>query len=214
MTLPRRFTLVAVFALALAIVLGGAWLMVVLRTRPAPERVSSLVTQIGGPFTLIDTSGKTVTDQTYRGKWMLIFFGYTACPDACPTALNNMSVALAKLGPKAANLQPLFITVDPKRDTPRVLADYLRSFDPRITGLSGSPAQIDEVTKIYRVYAAPREGGGSKYYLVDHSAYLYVMDPRGKFVKVIGGGESGDRMADKLRLIMGGWHVTSTTLPA
>ncbi len=156
---------------------------------------------IGGPFTLVATDGKTVTDQTYRGKWLFIYFGYTFCPDACPTALNNISVALEKLGAEADKIQPLFITVDPKRDTPQVMGDYLKSFDPRIVGLTGSQAQTDGVAKAYRVYVAPQENGGDDY-AVDHSAYFYLMDPQGKFVNVIAGDVPGDQMADKLRKMM------------
>ncbi len=155
---------------------------------------------IGGPFTLVATDGKTVTDQTYRGKWLFIYFGYTFCPDACPTALNNISVALEKLGAEADKIQPLFITVDPKRDTPQVMGDYLKSFDPRIVGLTGSQAQTDGVAKAYRVYVATQENGGD--YAVDHSAYFYLMDPQGKFVNVIAGDVPGDQMADKLRKMM------------
>jgi protein SCO1/2 len=150
----------------------------------------------------VATDGRTVTDQTYRGKWLLIYFGYTFCPDACPTALNEMGVALQKLGPEAETFQPLFITVDPKRDTVEVLADYLKSFDPRIEGLTGNQEQTDSVAKAYRVYVAPQKSEGGDY-LVDHSAYFYVMDPQGKFVNVIAGDVPGDQIADKLRKMMG-----------
>lgn len=199
--MTARFALIAAVIFALLAFLGGAWLTIALTTSRAPEQSSSSSAQIGGPFALIDTSGKTVTDQTYRGKWLLIYFGYTFCPDACPTALNNISVALEKLGPDANKIQPFFITVDPKRDTPEVMADYLKSFDPRILGLTGSQTQTDSVAKAYRVYVAPQKSGGDDY-LVDHSAYLYLMNPQGKFVNVIAGDVAGDQMADKLRTMM------------
>lgn len=198
--MTRRSTLVAVLLVAL-LMLGGAWLTIALTTSQAPERSSSSSAQIGGPFTLIDTSGRTVTDQTYHGKWLLIYFGYTFCPDACPTALNNVSVALQALGSEAEKIEPLFITVDPKRDTPQVMADYLKSFDSRIVGLTGSQAQTDSAAKVYRVYVAPQQSGGDDY-LVDHSAYFYLMNPQGKFVNVIAGNTPGDQMADKLRSLM------------
>lgn len=121
---------------------------------------------------------ETVTDQTYRDKWMLIYFGHTFCPDAWPTALSNISGALAKLGPEALRVERLFIAVDPKRDTPKVMADYLQSFDPRIVGLTGSQAQTDSAAKAYRVYVAPQKGDRDDY-LADHSAYLYVVNPQG-----------------------------------
>ena len=198
--MTRRSALIAVFALAL-LALGGAWLTLALATSRAPEQSSSSSARIGGPFTLIDTGGKTVTDQTYRGKWLLIDFGYTFCPDACPTALNDISEALEKLGSEANKIQPLFIFVDPKRDTPQVMADYLKSFDPRIAGLTGSQAQTDSAAKAYRVYVAPQKRATDDY-LVDHSAYLYLMSPQAKFVNVIAGNVPGDQMADKLRTMM------------
>jgi protein SCO1/2 len=114
---------------------------------PVPRIATSGVAAIGGPFTLVATNGENVSDQAYRGKWLLIFFGYTFCPDACPTALNNISLALERLGSDADKLRPLFITVDPQRDTREVLSDYLRSFDSRITGLTGTQNQIDRVVK-------------------------------------------------------------------
>ncbi len=198
--MTRRTTLIAVFALVL-LALVGAWLTVALVTSWTPEPSSAPAAQIGGPFTLIDTSGKTVTDQAYRGKWMLVYFGYTHCPDECPTALNNIGVALAKLGPEANAIQPLFITVDPKRDTSQVMADYLKSFDSRIVGLTGTQAQTDAAAKAYRVYVAPEKGEGDGY-LVDHSAFFYLVNPQGKFVNVIAGDLPGDQIADKLRIMM------------
>jgi len=153
----------------------------------------------------VSTKGESVTDQSFRGKWLLIFFGYTFCPDLCPTALANVSVALEKFGTDTSRLQPLFITVDPQRDTRDVMADYLQSFDPRILGLTGTQAQIDSVTKEYRVYVAldKTERSGNDY-LVSHSAYLYLMDPQGKFVNVIEGNEGGDAIAAWLRKEMSG----------
>jgi protein SCO1 len=198
--MTRRTTLFGAFTIGL-LVLCGAWLTVALRTDQTSEQSSASSVQIGGPFTLIDTRGKVVTDQTYRGKWLLIYFGYTFCPDACPTALNGISVALAKLGPEAKQIQALFITVDPKRDTPNVMAEYLRSFDSRIVGLTGSQVQADTVAKVYRVYVAPLKGGGDNY-LINHTAFLYLMDPQGKFVNVIAGDVSGDQIAEKLRTMM------------
>jgi protein SCO1/2 len=132
------------------------------------------------------------------GKWVLIYFGYTSCPDACPTALNNMGVALDRLGADAATLQPVFITVDPKRDTREALAEYLKSFDPHIVALTGTEEQIAAVVKEYRVYvAAHQESGGN--YTVDHNSFYYLIDPEGKFVRVIAGDVSGEELAERLR---------------
>src|SRR5258708_28799194 len=149
-----------------------------------PSVTTSGTAAIGGPFTLVTTSGEDVSDQTYRGKWLLIFFGYTYCPDACPTALNNISVALEKLGSDAAKLQPLFVTVDPHRDTRQLMRDYLESFDSRIVGLTGTQDQIDRIAKEYRVYVVQQksESDEANDYLVSHSAYIYLIDPAGKFV--------------------------------
>jgi len=196
-----------VLTLAAAGALGAAWVSLV--EAPAPKVATSGTAAIGGPFTLVSTNDGKVTDQTYRGKWLLIFFGYTFCPDACPTALNNISVALEKLGADAGKLQPLFVTVDPQRDTREVLAEYLKSFDSRIIGLTGPQDQIDRVVKEYRVYVASQksETQGDDNYLVSHSAYIYLMDPQGKFVNVIQGSEAGEEIAAWLRKQMA--HATS-----
>ena len=165
---------------------------------PAWTVVSSGTAAIGGPFTLVATDGTTVTTQTYRGKWMLIYFGYTFCPDACPTALTNMSIALQQLHRDADSIQPIFVTVDPNRDTATVLGEYLKSFDPRIVGLTGSEEQIEAIVKTYRVYAKSRKDEGGDY-LIDHSSYMYLMDLTGKFVDVIEGTTPPDQLADWLR---------------
>ncbi|HJU11309.1 MAG TPA: SCO family protein [Candidatus Binataceae bacterium] len=186
--------------LALAVVaLGGAWALLLFE-RPVATAARSGTAAIGGPFSLAATNGQTVTDQTYRGKWQFIFFGYTFCPDACPTALNNISIALEKLGTDANKLQPLFITVDPHRDTQKVMTDYLKSFDSRVIGLTGTQEQIDRVVKEYRVYVSRDKSDDQKAddYLVSHSAYIYLMDPAGKFVDVIQGNESGEAIAEWL----------------
>lgn len=162
---------------------------------------SSGVAAIGGPFTLETTDGTTVTDRAYRGKWMAIYFGYTRCPDACPTALSNIGVALGKLGRNADKIQPLFITVDPERDTRQAMSAYLESFDRRIVGLTGARAQIEAAAKAYRVYfESHREQGGD--YVVDHGAYFYLMGPGGEFVDVVEGATPGDQIADKLHKLM------------
>ena len=202
-----KVLIVIILTLAAAGALGAAWMSLV--EAPAPKVAASGTAVIGGPFTLVSTNDANVTDQTYRGKWLLIFFGYTFCPDACPTALNNISVALEKLGADAGKLQPLFVTVDPQRDTREVLAEYLKSFDTRIIGLTGPQDQIDRMVKEYRVHVASQksETQGDVNYLVSHSAYIYLMDPQGKFVNVIQGSEAGEEIAAWLRKQMA--HATS-----
>jgi len=178
---------------------GVAVASVLMLSQPLVRAANSPVT-IGGPFTLTSPDGTTVTDQTYRGKWLLVYFGFTSCPDSCPTALLEISAALEKLGPDADKLQPLFITVDPRRDTPAVMGNYTQSFDPRIVGLTGTPQQIAAVAQEYGVYYAPRKSRpGAEDYFMDHGTYLYLMDPEGKFVRGLDADTPGERIADAVR---------------
>ena len=189
--------------LALGRSLCGAVLAIVLAIgQPGAGTTTSSVT-IGGPFSLTAPDGTTVTDQTYRGKWLLVYFGYTFCPNTCPTALLEIATALRRLGPNAAKVQPVFITVDPKRDTPDVMAQYTQSFDPRIAGLTGTPAQIAAVAHEYGAYyVAHKSDGGANDYLIDHSTYIYVMDPQGQFVQAFDADTPADRIADDLLHLM------------
>jgi protein SCO1 len=136
---------------------------------------------IGGPFNLIDQNGKPVTDQDLKGRPALVFFGYTHCPDVCPTTLFDVSEMLRALGPDAGRASALFITVDPERDTAPVIKDYLSSFDPHLRGATGEPKAVDAAEKAYRVYAkkVPGENGD---YSMDHTALVYLMDKQGRFV--------------------------------
>ena len=200
--MTRNLRILLVCAIALLIVSAGGF-AALLAIPAAPPITKPLTGGIGGPFTLVASDGQTITDQTYRGKWLLIYFGYTSCPDACPTALNNMGVALDQLGPEAEALQPIFITVDPKRDTPELLAEYLKSFDPRIVALTGTEEQIAAVVKEYHVYAAVPPDGG-KDYLVHHNSFYYVINPDGKFVNVVHGDASGEELAARVHQMMKG----------
>lgn len=158
---------------------------------------------VGGPFTLEDGNGKQVTDRDYRGKYMLVYFGYTFCPDVCPTTLNEVADALDHLGPKASELQPIFITVDPKRDTPAVVKQYAAAFSPRLIGLTGTPEEIAKAAKEYRVYYAEhRTGPGPNDYSMDHSSILYLMGPDGKFIAPVQANESGAQMAAEISKLM------------
>ena len=138
--------------------------------------------KIGGPFSLIDQDGKAKTDADFAGKYLLVYFGYTYCPDMCPTGLQSMSRALDQLGDGAKTVQPLFITVDPGRDTPTKLKEYIASFHPAIVGLTGSAEQIAAVAKAYQVYYKKGENVDEHDYIMDHSSLIYLMDPQGKFV--------------------------------
>ena len=135
---------------------------------------------VGGPFTLVAQDGKPVTEQALRGQPSLVFFGYTHCPDVCPATLSEISSVFKALGPDA-KAKAFFVTVDPQRDTPVVMKDYLSSFDPRITGLTGSPDAIKKVEDDYKVYAeAKADKDGT--YTMDHTAITYLMDKNGLFV--------------------------------
>jgi protein SCO1/2 len=139
---------------------------------------------VGGPFTLTDATGKRVTEKDFAGRPLLVYFGFTNCPDVCPAGLQVIAAALDRLGPEAKKMTPVFITVDPERDTPDVLGKYVKSFHPDIVALSGSVDDIAAVTKAYRVYAkkVPDEADPTRYN-VDHSAFMYLMDANGAFVK-------------------------------
>jgi protein SCO1 len=190
-------------AVALVVIAAGVTTSMLFIAGVRPGVATSGTGPIGGPFTLVATHGATVSDQTYRGKWEIIYFGYTFCPDACPVALSKLSLALEKLGSDADKVQAIFITVDPQRDTQQVLAEYLKSFDSRVAGLTGPQAEIEKVIKEYRVYAAPQKTGGNNDYLVDHSSYFYLFDPQGTFRNVLDPSLSGEQLAERLRKEIG-----------
>lgn len=146
----------------------------------APGGQQSAAGAVGGPFRLVDQDGKPVSEAILKGKPSLIFFGFTHCPDVCPTTLQDVTQVFDALGPQADRLQAFFITVDPERDTPELMKTYLSSFDKRITGLSGDRAALDPVLKAYRVFSrkVPLEGGE---YTMDHTALVYLMDKNGRF---------------------------------
>jgi cytochrome oxidase Cu insertion factor (SCO1/SenC/PrrC family) len=155
---------------------------------------------VGGHFSLLDQTGKRVSDQDFRGRFLLVMFGFTYCPDVCPSELQVIAAALDKLGPNAARVVPLFITVDPERDTPSQLATYLKSFDPRLIGLTGSAEEIATATKAYRVYvrkaADPKSTAG---YTMDHSALIYLMGPDGAYRTHFAPGIGVDALAERIK---------------
>jgi protein SCO1/2 len=148
----------------------------------APTSMVPQASAVGGPFSLVDQDGKVTTDRDFKGKPFLVFFGFTHCPDVCPTALFEISEIFGKLGSDADRVRALFITVDPERDTPEKLKDYLSSFNSNVRGLTGDPAAVQATTKSYRVYSkkVPLEDG--KDYTMDHTAIVYLMDKEGRFV--------------------------------
>ena len=163
-----------------------------------PARTATSAVTIGGPFTLSTPDGTTVTDQTYRGKWLLVYFGYTFCPNSCPTTLLEVATALKKLGLDAAQVQPLFITVDPQRDTPKVMQDYVSSFNPAVIGLSGSPQAVEATEKTFRVFARKGQPQPDGDYSMDHSSIVYLMDKNGAFVEAFNVERSPEEAAKDL----------------
>ena len=154
---------------------------------------------IGGPFSLTDHTGRPVTQADYQGRYMLVYFGFTFCPDVCPTELQVMATALDRLGAKADEVQPLFVTIDPERDTVTQMADYVAQFHPRLMGLTGTPEQVAGAARAYRVYfaKAPDKDGGD-YYTMDHSSFVYLMGPDGKFLEAFAHGTAPDKMAETI----------------
>jgi cytochrome oxidase Cu insertion factor (SCO1/SenC/PrrC family) len=160
--------------------------------------------QVGGAFSLTDQNGNAVTDQSYKGRYRLIYFGYTFCPDACPTELATMAQAIDGLGKAGDKVQPIFITVDPERDTEKQLAGYVPLFHPRLVGLTGTPLQIAEVAKAYKVYYAKAPGAAGGPYLMNHSSFVFLMDPDGKFLTVFQHDTDAAQMATEIRRYMAG----------
>lgn len=179
----RRYSLIAIAAAAGVVAAVAAW-----HLTPMPGGGEQASTQapvkIGGPFEMTAHTGENVTERSFDGKLRLVFFGYTFCPDVCPTTLNSVALTLDELGDDAARVQALFITVDPARDTPEVLAEYTAAFHPGILGLSGSPEQTAAIAKSYKAYFAKVEDSDNdpEAYLMDHTVYIYLMDRDGEFL--------------------------------
>ena len=167
-----------------------------------PKTRTTGAAEIGGPFQLTDSSGRRVSERLLRGKWTAIFFGYTSCPDVCPTTLTALGQAVAALGGKARDLQVVFVTVDPDRDTPAQLARYLSaaSFPKGTIGLTGSAAQIAAVARAYRVYYKRIPDGAT--YSMDHTAVIYLMDPEGRFNCPVNSSQTPPQIADKIAKAM------------
>lgn len=187
--------------LVLAAFLSGLVLffgVILFITGRAPSPIGQAVAGVGGPFRLEDQNGKPVTDQDMKGKPFLVFFGFTHCPDVCPTTLFELSQVLRALGPDANRVGALFITVDPARDTPAIMKDYLSNFDPHLRGLTGDQASIDAAIRAYRVYAKkiPLDNGD---YTMDHTAIVYLMDKDGHFVAPFNTKRTSEAEAAELR---------------
>lgn len=176
--------------------------------RPKPSMQSSESPQavlIGGAFELIDQNGAPKTNLSFHDQYMLIYFGYSFCPDVCPIDLQKISMALSTLdeeGMDTSDLQPLFITIDPERDTPENLNEYMKNFHPKILALSGSVEAIKTATKAYRVYVNKGEVNEDGSYLMDHSSIIYLMGKRGEYIDHFSPDISPTIMADKIKLVL------------
>lgn len=200
-SLPIIGVMLAALA-AIAVASWVAWSWITPDGAKAPGGVLQAEMDIGGPFQLIDQHGKPVTDKTFRGQYMLIYFGYGFCPDVCPTELANIAAALDALGPKAENVAPIFITVDPERDTPEFLADYVVNFHPRLIGLTGTPENIKAAAKAYKVYYGKAKKPGEAEYLMDHTSFVYLMGPDGRFLFLFRGHTDPKTIADTIARFM------------
>jgi protein SCO1/2 len=159
---------------------------------------SASMPSISGHFTLQTLDGREVTDTSYRGKWLLVYFGYTSCPDVCPTTLLRIGQALQLMGPRADKVQPLFITLDPARDTQPRLTKYMAAFDPRLVGLRGDSEQVRMAARQFHVYYRLRNLGDGEY-TVDHSSFLYIVGPDGHFAKLLADSVPAEDLAEELR---------------
>jgi protein SCO1/2 len=192
----RRFALI--FA-ASAVAVAAAATVALLLLGPARESGGSGVALVGGPFELVDSHGRTVRDEDFRGRLMLVYFGYTWCPDVCPTELQNISEAMDLLGDDADQVAPIFITVDPERDTVETMAEYREHFHPSLVALTGSPAQIAAAAKAYRVYYAKGPSDRPGEYLMDHSSFVYLMDRKGGYLTHFAPATPPETMAARIR---------------
>jgi protein SCO1/2 len=198
----RGRLLIVILAGFLIGALGGASALILTSGAQTPKVETTGAALIGGPFTLVDQNGKTVTDRDFRGKYMLIFFGFTHCPDICAAELQVMSVALDALGAKADAVVPIFVTLDPGRDTPEAVGTYVKNFGNTFVGLTGSPTDIATVAKSYRVTYQKfwyKDKDGNYSYSIDHSAIVYLMDKDGKYLAHFAYGTPAAKMTETMR---------------
>jgi protein SCO1/2 len=170
-----------------------------LRPHPSPQVATSGTPKVGGAFSLIDTHGNRVTDDMLKGHLSLLYFGFTHCPDVCPLALQTMTEALQIAGPVAENVIPVFISVDPERDTPKEMGEYLANFHPRFVGLTGTPEEIKAVTAAYRVYFAKAAGGKPDDYNMAHSDFVYLIGADGRYVTHFRAEDTSLEIANRMR---------------
>lgn len=198
----RRSLIFAIGAVLVALSVGGAALFIGSDGRLGP--IGSGKALVGGPFELTNQDGKRVKSSDFAGKYMLVVFGYTYCPDICPSELQVVSAALDEIGPSADRIQPVFVTVDPTRDTPQVMKDYVANFHPGFVGLTGSEEDISAIAKAYRVYYRKAEQADPSIpYLMDHTTLVYLMGPNGEYLTHFAYGTNVASLADGLRKAIG-----------
>ncbi len=200
MTFPRVMLFVAATVIAVALGLTVNTLFLDEQGEITSSGVG--LPTIGGPFELVDHKGRAVTEADYRGKFMLVFFGYTYCPDVCPTELQVIGEAMDQLGEDGDMVRPLMVTVDPERDTVEAMADYMGNFHPSLTGLTGSIDQIKAAARAYRVYFAKNPADEDGDYFMDHSSFVYLMGPDGKYLHHFSPMTTPEDMAEKIRSVM------------
>lgn len=201
-----RSVIIIVVALAVSALIAWVQVQGYKKTtmRPASPTIQTKTTpvtgvKVGGPFTLTDHTGKVFTDKNLRGQYAMIYFGFTFCPAICPTELQKMTVALNQAGPLADKIQPVFITIDPERDTQSVMASYVAQFHPRLTGLTGTPEQIEKVLKAYRIYARKVTDPAMNDYTMDHSSYIYFLNPAGDVIGLYGANSKPSEITEAIR---------------
>lgn len=197
--MPMRLLLIVTIAFAV-----GSLVALTSHQMGAPSATQTGKALIGGPFTLTNQKGERVTNETFRGKFMLVSFGYTSCPDVCPAELQLMSNAMDLLGTKSEKVTPIFVTIDPQRDTVPQIASYVENFHPRMVGLTGTVEEVKEAAGAYRVYYAKAEGASTTGgYLMDHSTFIYLMDPQGQYVTHFPYGITREKLADGIAKAIG-----------
>ena len=203
---------ILIFSAGIVACVAVAWALVFLvkdrrPTRPAQGPVIMLTgaADIGGPFRLIDHTGKRVTDADFKGRFMLLYFGYTSCPDVCPAELQTMGRAMDRLAAQGDKIVPVFISVDPERDSPAILKAYVAAFHPSMVGLTGSAAEIKAAAKAYKVYYRKQPGAkpGDTEILMDHTSFIYLVGPDGKVVALFRGGTRPEVLARELARLTG-----------
>lgn len=201
-----RYGRIAAVVALIGAVLAAEWIWILSRlgneaSKPSPVSMAPAKPP-GGSFSLVDHEGKTRTNENFRGEYVVLVFGYTFCPDVCPTTLHRVVETLDMLGAEGGAVQPVFVSVDPRRDTPDVLADYVSAIDPRLIGLTGSPAQVAEMARQFRVYYSVPEAGEIEY-MIDHSAFIYLLSPNGDTLSYFKHDIPAEDLATAIRSAMG-----------